>query len=396
MSLIAEVVDMMAATKWSVDQLDRWLNLTWTIGRAGPLLTNPYRERVFNAQSSRYRIHCHDHPVRPYATTWLAYPNPAMGPKPNQPDAWTYLMSACVACLRLRADPWFTQNVDCVILTPEIDDPKLKRLLGVVFDRHVEYLECLHGRPPPGFPSTPIVRWNGVFNKLHIWNPDVYPYDRVLLMDAEVIVKDFKKYRGLFELPGDFLGVSESMEIPRNVGYREVPYEYSSYGSGEYACMNAGVLIARPNHQDFYSMKALLKGGWTYTSERRPEYRARPNEQMVMWCPEQEFLTCFFAGRSYHLGPKDEWFSLQDTCAHWTFDYKGEKIWACPLAYPHLSDLYIKLFGELFEKNPQFVTLPYIRSFLSGLGRKSDSLSSVGEVQWQSSGSQTIDSDITI
>jgi hypothetical protein len=293
--------------------------------------------------------------------TWLGYPSPHLSE--TDPSAWNYVMSACVACQSVQRDTWFVENVDTVLITPLICDPLLKAMFGAMFDTHVEYIENLQCRPPPGFTKEPIGRWADVFNKLCIFNPDVFPYKRVLLTDAEVIVKDFRRYQELFSLTGDFLGVSESHTLPGNMGHHRLPSSYGSFDQA-YAHVNAGLILVTPNTTDFFRLKALLCGGWDFCLERMPQMRHRSEDTLDLWCPEQELLTCFFRGRTWHLGPRDDFLSLHTTSCHWSFDHHGHKIWKFPELDLPLSALYVKLLRDWLARHPRFRALPHVERFL--------------------------------
>ena len=279
----------------------------------------------------------------------------------SEPSAWSYLMSACVSSHRLLDDRWFTAEVDRVIITPAIADESLRALLHAVFDVHVEYLESLAFDPPPGMHCGQTPRWASVFNKLHAWNPDVFPYDRVLMLDSELIVKDFAIYRGLFDLDGDYVGVSESPLIAPDRGHHKLPRTYGDY-STEYAHINAGLVLLTPSFGDFYRLRALMLGGWDFAMQRCPEMARRP-QNWPMWCPEQELLTCYFAGRSSHMGPFSALFSLYDTVAHWSYDMYGHKIWSAPERHPVLAALYRDYIRAITRMYPAGLAEPHLLSF---------------------------------
>ena len=340
---------------------------TWTRDRDSPLLDESHLDLIRARQRAQYRVHRRDREPRPLAACWLAYSAPHL--QAESPEAWPYLMSACVASRRLLDDEWFANSVDRVILTPPIEDESLRALLHAVFDVHVEYLESLHFDPPPGMLCGETTRWSSVFNKIHMWNPDVFPFDRVLVMDSELIIKDFAMYRSIMALEGDFVGVSESLRIDEGCGYHQLPHSYGVYWD-QYAHINAGLMLMTPDFRDFYRLKAMIHGGWEFAMQRCPAMIGRPMD-WGMWCPEQELLTCYFAGRSYHMGPMRDLFSLIDTVYHWSFDITGEKIWTAPHYHPYLSNLYRTYIRDIVLDYPDAASQAHLVLFYEMLCKHS-------------------------
>jgi hypothetical protein len=275
-----------------------------------------------------------------FAVGWLTYVKDS--------SSAGYFYSACAAAQRLRQDVWFNTNTDLILIYPKhYLTAVLLQMARQVFDIVIEYTDYLLLAPPTLNPGWTCNRWSHVFGKTHFWNPDILPYERVLVMDTELIVKDFTSYKSLFDVVGDYVGVLETFGCSDSWSTRPVDPKYGHYGSGCYTDINAGVIVLKPSRKDFQDLVELIHGGWKIIEKsKNSAFWHRDIINRSMWLPEQELYTCFFVGRSTSIS--QDFFSIIETPYHWAFDTQGTKLWCLPPGSPaHIVSIYLSLWDTM-------------------------------------------------
>lgn len=170
---------------------------------------------------------------------------------------------------------------DRVLLhTHDVSEEAL-RLLSVFWRlKEVPYVKSA-----PDLHTTPYetARFKQVFTKLHIFNPDVLPYDRVVFLDADMLV-----LRNLDELFGVRTPAALYNEKNRSAGRGPEPPEHGGRMATNACYINAGTIVASPSRALF----ELLVGD---VCQPDPQWHSGS------WSPEQAYLSRVLAGEWSHI-----------------------------------------------------------------------------------------------
>lgn len=151
-----------------------------------------------------------------------------------------------------------------------------------------------------------------VFTKLHLWNKNLLPYEKVLFIDSDLFPLKF--YDSLFTLDTPAGWLEYRKKSPLDLSWKwdrcnevhhgkKISENLTNLVSLKAADINAGLLLVSPNMNEYDSMINLLKqplanwfgmdkkfkGAWTFGGEG-------PLFNLGYCYPEQNFLTQYYSG----------------------------------------------------------------------------------------------------
>jgi len=245
-----------------------------------------------------------------YAIGMLVYP--------SIDNAWNYFFGAVAIVHQLKKNLWYLKNCDFAILTPKIENNDVLRIINDIFDLHVTYSDSL--KLNSKFTFNP--KWHGVFNKLYFFNPDIFQYKRLLIMDTDMFVFRSSGYiKALTDIDNGIAGAYENGYINQNKTLNlkfgtTIPTQYTSYTAGNksyYNMINAGLLSIEPNKKIFDEMCKDLKDGWSIIENKYNSLKGKKGNNIY---PEQEYLTGYFSGKWKSL-PVEDFLSIKPTSNHY-------------------------------------------------------------------------------
>lgn len=227
--------------------------------------------------------------------------------------------------------------IDYILLTPSDLCPFVKHLISCYFDIHVEYCSDIFfdflGVSQNHWSGEEKDKWSGVTNKLYIFHPDLFGcYNKVLFLDSDFLIKSPSVYLSLFnsydtpagcyEYSNILLRNKEKTQLVTSKRFRNnqvVPQKFCTAGTKFYHCVNASLLLIDANEQDYSSMKQDMENTNNIFYKRHPQL-----QNHILYFPEQEYLTNFFAGRWHSFD--HSLLSTKDSPHHisgkfWTFKF---------------------------------------------------------------------------
>jgi hypothetical protein len=270
---------------------------------------------------------------RDFSFAWLFYPTKNCIHSQNQND---YIYGAIINKLILsRSEICKKRKIDFCIITPENIQPHIDRMISSYFDIHVSYANNIQSdftRVAEKYWSCDQKnKWDGVMNKLYVLHPDLFGcYKKVILLDSDLMIRNAEKYLLLFDEMDTPSGVYEYSnrliynKVKTHLVYKNfrnnqiIPKKYCTANTAHYHCINASLLILKANINDYNQICKDI-------SSPQSMYKHMPQlENHILYFPEQEFLTNFYAGRWHSIDFK--FLSTIDSPYHiagkfWTFDF---------------------------------------------------------------------------
>lgn len=255
----------------------------------------------------------------------------AVGMFPNPKDGKASYLDGCIlAALGLKRQK---TNADVVCFITHDISKKDKQKLEIVFDRvfYVPYispydmggkgdLKTIMMDPEifkncPNYDKThPYVH---VFFKLHIFNPDLFPYEKVCFVDSDLVPLNYYDSLFMLDTPAGF--VEYRKRIPYLESYNwdrcdflkhgeVIPKELTDIDKKTGADVNAGLLVVKPNKKDYEAMMKEItspakkwigpnkkhKGFYTFDFSEPTGRKFIKNSYCY---PEQNYLTKHFSGK---------------------------------------------------------------------------------------------------
>ena len=251
------------------------------------------------------------------------FPNPKNG-KP------AYLDGCILAALGLKRQ---NTNADVICFITHDIKKKDKEKLEVVFDKvmYVPYIspydmggegelktilldKKLFDNCPNYTKQHPYVH---VFFKLHIFNPDLFPYEKVCFVDSDLVPLNYYDSLFMLDCPAGF--VEYRKKIPYLESYNwdrcdylkhgeKIPKEITDIDKKSGADVNAGLLLVKPNKKEYDSMIQELtsplemwmgpnkkhKGFYSFNFDNPSGIEFIENSYCY---PEQNYLTKRYSGK---------------------------------------------------------------------------------------------------
>ncbi len=272
-----------------------------------------------------------------YAYAFGMFPNPKTGKA-------AYLDGCILGALGLKRQG---TNADVIcFVTPDINKDDRDRL-NVVFDKviRVPYISPFDmpgsGKlknikmDPAIFKNCPNYTekhpYSHVFFKLHIFNPDLFPYDKVCFVDSDLVPLNF--YDSLFMLNTPAGWVEYRKKEPYKQAYvwdrcdflkhgQRIPKAITDIDKPTGADVNAGLMIVSPNKKEYNEMIKELTSPvetWMGSNKKHKGYydfdfdipggqQWRKNSYCF---PEQNYLTKRYSGK---------WTFVEFAFQSWTLD----------------------------------------------------------------------------
>ena len=255
----------------------------------------------------------------------------AVGMFPNPKNGKAAYLDGCIlAALGLKRQ---STNADIIcFITPDISNQD-KEKLEVVFDK-VMYVPYISPYEMPGegdlktilldkklFDNCPNYTkqhpYVHVFFKLHIFNPELFPYEKVCFVDSDLVPLNYYDSLFMLDCPAGFVEYRkkapylESYQWDR-CDYLEhgklIPKEITDIDKPSGADVNAGLLLIEPNKKEYDSMikelsspletwmgpKKHHKGFYSFNFDSPTGMEFVPNSYCY---PEQNYLTKRYSGK---------------------------------------------------------------------------------------------------
>ena len=255
----------------------------------------------------------------------------AIGMFPNPKNGKAAYLDGCIlAALGLKRQ---NTNADVVCFITHDISKKDKKKLEVVFDKviYVPYISPydMGGKgdlktimmDPEIFKNCPNYTKNHpyvhVFFKLHIFNPDLFPYEKVCFVDSDLVPLNYYDSLFMLDTPAGF--VEYRKRIPYLESYNwdrcdflthgeNIPKELTDIDKKTGADVNAGLLLVKPDKKEYNAMikeitspakkwigpNKLHKGFYTFDFS---EPSGRSFIKNSYCYPEQNYLTKRFSGK---------------------------------------------------------------------------------------------------
>ena len=255
----------------------------------------------------------------------------AVGMFPNPKDGKAAYLDGCIlAALGLRRQK---TNADIVCFITHDISKKDKKKLEIVFDRviYVPYISPydMGGKgdlktimmDPEIFKNCPNYTkqhpYVHVFFKLHIFNPDLFPYEKVCFVDSDLVPLNYYDSLFMLETPAGFLEYRKKIPYLESFNWDRcdfvkhgeiIPKELTDIDKKTGADINAGLLLVKPDKKEYNSMiKEITSPAkeWIGPNKRHKGFYtfdfSKPTGRDFVdssYCyPEQNYLTKHFSGK---------------------------------------------------------------------------------------------------
>lgn len=260
---------------------------------------------------------------------------------PNKNGKCTYLDGALLTALGIKRQN-SKYKIICMV-TPDIDDD-IKKILQIVYDEiiTIDYISPLEkaGIKIQGdlFHKDSYKNENeytdmcNVFTKLHIFNSKLFPYDKVIFIDNDLIpLKDFDS---LFKLdtPAGWLEQIEELiyndgdnytrvwGIWKNIKHNQlIPKKLTDVYKKPASSINAGLLVIKPDINVFNDMIKQLQSPikeWLNYDKNETKFKGwidYKGKRVNCYMTEQDYLTQYFSGEWKMIdGNYCAWFNSPD------------------------------------------------------------------------------------
>ena len=255
----------------------------------------------------------------------------AVGMFPNPKDGKAAYLDGCIlAALGLKRQK---TNADVVCFITHDISKGDKKKLEVVFDKviYVPYISPydMGGKgdlktimmDPEIFKNCPNYTKNHpyvhVFFKLHIFNPDLFPYEKVCFVDSDLVPLNYYDSLFMLDTPAGFVEYRKRIPYLESFNWdrcdflkhgEDIPKELTDIDKKTGSDVNAGLLLVKPNKKEYNSMikeitspakkwigpNKLHKGFYTFDFS---EPSGRTFVKNSYCYPEQNYLTKRYSGK---------------------------------------------------------------------------------------------------
>ncbi len=255
----------------------------------------------------------------------------AIGMFPNPKNGKAAYLDGCIlAALGLKRQ---NTNADVVCFITHDISKKDKKKLEVVFDKviYVPYISPydMGGKgdlktimmDPEIFKNCPNYTKNHpyvhVFFKLHIFNPDLFPYEKVCFVDSDLVPLNYYDSLFMLDTPAGFVEYRKRIPYLESFNWDRcdflkhgevIPKELTDVDKKTGADVNAGLLLVKPDKKEYNAMikeitspakkwigpNKLHKGFYTFDFSE-PSGRSFIKDSYCY--PEQNYLTKRYSGK---------------------------------------------------------------------------------------------------
>ena len=313
--------------------------------------------------------------INNYAYVTLLYP--------NKKGECTYLDGALLTALGLRK-----QNIKykliCMV-TPDVND-EVKNILRLLYDDivvvdYISPIKKIDGIQIISeiFDKKDFVNQDEysemakIFTKLQIFNSNLFPYDKLLFVDNDIIPLD--KYDELFNLECPAAWLEQILEDKININLlnnkfinsnllnnrytrvcdiwkeikhgENIPIKYTQIYKIPGRSINAGLMLIKPNKNIFDDMIKILQTPKHKWKELRFEFKGtididRKNVNNYI-LPEQEFLTHYF---------ENDWHLIDSRFCYWSDTIKYD------IYGMHMAGLRYRIHDKTVHSKTWLIQLP--------------------------------------
>jgi len=255
----------------------------------------------------------------------------AIGMFPNPKNGKAAYLDGCIlAALGLKRQG---TNADVIcFITHDISDSD-KEKLEVVFDKvmYVPYISPydMGGEgdlqtimmDPELFNNCPNYTKNHpyvhVFFKLHIFNPELFPYEKVCFVDSDLVPMNYFDSLFMLDCPAGFVEYRKKLPYLESYHWdrcdylthgKPIPKEITDIDKPSGADVNAGLLLVKPDKKEYNAMikeltsplktwmgkNKLHKGFWSFNFDNPNGIEFVENSYCY---PEQNYLTKRYSGK---------------------------------------------------------------------------------------------------
>ena len=271
-----------------------------------------------------------------FAYIIMMFPNPKNGKA-------SYLDGCLLAALGLRRQKTLADIV-CIV-TPDIS-LEVRKQLNIVFDKVIVLpyitpfkmtkddiiLDKGIFKGCPGYDKKH--PYSHVFTKLHIFNPDLMPYEKIVFVDSDLVPLNY--YDSLFMLDTPAGWVEYRKKMPYLESYhwdrcdslehgKDIPKSFTDLDLKSGADVNAGLLVITPSKKEYDEMIKELqspvdkwmgvdkihKGFWTFDFSEGANPTGSKFIDKSYCYPEQNYLTKRYSGK---------WKFLEFAFQSWSLD----------------------------------------------------------------------------
>lgn len=255
----------------------------------------------------------------------------AVGMFPNPKDGKAAYLDGCIlAALGLKRQK---TNADVICFITHDISKNDKKKLEVVFDKviYVPYISPydMGGKgdlktimmDPEIFKNCP--KYNKehpyvhVFFKLHIFNPDLFPYEKVCFVDSDLVPLNYYDSLFMLDTPAGFVEYRKRIPYLESFNWdrcdflkhgEDIPKELTDIDKKTGSDVNAGLLLVKPNKKEYDAMikeitspakkwigpNKIHKGFYTFDFSE-PSGRTFIKDSYCY--PEQNYLTKRYSGK---------------------------------------------------------------------------------------------------
>lgn len=236
---------------------------------------------------------------------------------PNKNKQYKYLDGVLLAGLGLRRQK--VKNKLICLVTPDVSD-EIKNIIKIIFDEIIiiDYIsphndagiKIISDIFEPGYDENMC----NVFTKLHIFDYNILPYDKLIFIDSDLI--PLNNYDSLFDLdtPAGWLEIIYELDnhidsslytrvwgIWDSIHHNDlIPSYLNNLYQKPGSSINGGLLVIKPDHNLFVNMITKLqtiKYKWFgHQYKHKGTINISGSFIDYYFCPEQEFLTQELSG----------------------------------------------------------------------------------------------------
>ena len=257
-----------------------------------------------------------------FAYVVMMFPNPKTGKA-------SYLDGCILAALGLRRQKTLA-DIICIV-TPDITE-EVRKKLNIVYDK----VMVLPYITPFKMTKNDIILTKGlfqnchgydrnhpyshVFTKLHIFNPDIFPYEKIVFVDSDLVPLNYYDSLFMIDTPAGWIEYRSKRPFLESYHWdrcdllehgKSIPKSYTDLDLKTGSDVNAGLLVITPDKKEYDEMIKELqspidqwmgidkihKGFWTFDFSDGANSDAVKFVEKSYCYPEQNYLTKRFSGK---------------------------------------------------------------------------------------------------
>jgi len=275
-----------------------------------------------------------------FAYAFGMFPNPKNGKA-------AYLDGCILGALGLKRQKTLADVICFITHDISLSD---KKKLEVVFDKviYVPYISPFNmggkGKlktikmDPDIFKNCPNYTkehpYSHVFFKLHVFNPDIFPYEKVCFVDSDLVPLNYYDSLFMLDTPAGWVEYRKKWPYQRSFHWdrcdylthgKKIPKIFTDIGDPGSSDVNAGLFLVKPNKKEYNDMikeltspvkkwmgpDKLHKGYYDMELDKEKSITGRKFVDSSYCYPEQNYLTKRYSG---------EWTYIEYAFQSWSLD----------------------------------------------------------------------------